>query len=937
MTLLRPTVALLTASLLLVGCEANKPASSSDNAVPPYTATAADAANAAALASLNVIVDTAATAHSESGFPIFKVPTGKMVALWAPFKGDAGSIPFPVDLLFNGTSDGTLNIPLSGSAEGFYTANSYPQEKTPPAAVLADPMVALNTQDGFSTTANMAIRFSAAIDTNTLPSGIRVFQMKGNTHAGFALTGVASDVARELSYGVDFVLAPDPTGQTVVIQPIKPLKSSTTYRVVVTSALKGVDSNSVVAYGAYQAQRLGVLALFPQVPLYEKAVAAYTAVNPFPPLLLKGMDPAKLVTEGGAIFPLVAGAQTPANPAGNIALSYSITTQNLTAALAQAQGVVAAAAAPIIAVGALPASVNTPVTAGFQATNTQIYVGAVSGMTSFLNPADPVHSVWSNAGNNLSPANLFKPDANATKVTVPVLVTAPDTNATVTIPNNAQTSGSPYDNGDGTATIPCGMAFPGGYPVVIFQHGITSNRGTMLALAGALTKTCSVGVAIDLPEHGILPTDSKFGFLAKTAANGGVSLVGPTGERLVASGAGMPSASNPAGCLADQAHPNGISYDVTGSNGWRCAAGNSYINLTNLANSRDVLRQSVIGLDSLYRALKSGANVGLPTINTDKISFVGMSLGSIVGETFVATLGNIGGSLSTAAFNVGGGGIAKLLDGSPSFRPAVVGGLAQALGAQLDDATYQSFLIAAQTLVDSADPINYTSELHALTLVVPPATAPQTPILFQEVVGTTTNPADLVVPNNVYGGSPDLVNAWVAVSGSTQTGWLAGQNAVLPSPIPAIALAPSALGGADSLVQGTSFLSLAQAAAGNATAAGCVLAYGPLCPAISGATSGAITPFTGIGLPQVNSDGKITVASGTPAAPTLVPAPYGVVRFTSGTHSSLLDPSAAASQTPSGGQITVMMQTQIAAFLAGRGVVGETACGATCAGTIANW
>lgn len=910
MKLRNSMVALLAAGVLLSGCEAQKPSSASDNAVPPYTPTAADAANAAALASLNVVVDQAATATSETGFPIFAVPAGKTVALWAPFKGDANSIPFPVDLLFNGTTDGTLNIPLSGSTAAFYQANSYPQEKTPPAAVLADPMVALNTQDGFSTTANMAIRFSARVDAATLPSGIRVFEMNGNAHTGFAPTGSASDVARELAYGVDFVLAPDSTGQTVVIQPIKPLKSSTTYRVVVTTALQDTTGSSVVAYGAYQAQRVGVLALFPQVPLYEKAIAAYTYSHPFPPLLLQGADPAKLVTEGGAIFPLVAGAQTPANPTGNIALSYSVTTQNLTTALQQAQGIVATAAAPTIAVGALPAPVNTSVTTGFQAANTQVYVGAVSGMTSFLNPADPVHSIWNNAGNNLSPVNLFKPDASVTVVSVPVLVTAPDSTATI----------DPDGPGPTTA-VPCSAAFASGYPVVIFQHGITSNRGTLLALAGALTKSCAVGIAIDLPEHGILPTDTQFGFLAKTAANGGVSAVGPTGERLVANGAGT---NGNAHCLS------GPSVDVTGSGDYRCTAGDSYINLTNLANSRDVLRQSVVDLDSLYLALSNASNVGMPAIDTSKISFVGISLGSIVGETFVATLGNISGSLASAVFNVGGGGIAKLLDGSPSFEPVITAGLA-AQGVTKPSSTYESFLIAAQTLVDSADPINYTDALNTLKST--------TPILFQEVVGNVdnggTNAPDLVVPNNVFGNSP-FAAAWHGVSGSPQTGWLTGQNTVTN---------PAVLGGTDSLVQGTSFLSLAQGMASPAVA-GCVAAYGPLCPAISVATGGVISPFVGMGLPQVNSNGQITVDVG--GTPTPAAAPFGVVRFNGGAHGSLLNPDVDGDNNTNdfNGLVTTMMQTQVANFIgtavAGSAtIVGEAACTPVltvpCTGTIANW
>lgn len=851
MKLLRTAVALATASLLLVGCEANKPSSASDNATPP-------------------------------------APAGAAVPLFEPLAQDSSKIPFPVDLLFSGSTDGTLNIPGVANSD----SNVVPDMTTSAGIqAAADPMVALNMSSGYSTTAMLTIPFSAVIQTANpqgdqanLMAGIRVFQTKasscpvngnnGNFILSTNISGCTPSSATELTYGVDFIASA--SGSTVAIVPLKPLASATSYIVVVTTSLKSADGNPVAADGQYADARNGQLAplvdsLTPKVQGQECLVAAATMSSSVP-----------LTTDAvGSTCPL-AGATS------NIALTYSVTTQNVTAALQQAQGIVATAAAPTIAVAPVP---NDPVspTGIMEVNGANIYAGKVSGMTSFLTSTDPVHSIWNNAGNNLSPVNLFKPDAQGA-VDVPVLVTVP-----------ADTS-----------------SCPSSLPVVIYQHGITSDRGTLLALAGSLASICAVGVAIDLPEHGIMQSDTlggqPIGLLAQQ-----FDMAFGVKERLVDVGGGAAGA-----CLQ--------SAKATAADGRQtCASGDSYINLTNLANSRDVLRQSVVDLDSLYLALQgagvvtvdgTGTPNGTVPIDKTKISFVGMSLGSIVGETFVATLGDIGGSLLTATFNVGGGGIAKLLDGSPSFEPVIRAGLA-AQGVTKPSATYESFLIAAQTLVDSADPINYADALNALKS--------STPILFQEVVGNGgANASDLVVPNNVFGTA--FAAAWSAVSGSPQTGWLAGQNTVTN---------PSALGGADSLVQGTAFVSLAQALQSGAIPPGA-------CP--NPTTSGAVCDigvgaFFGIGLPQVGSqptaDGSTTAFfNGS-----------GLVRFAGGEHSSLLNPDVDGdgSTNDLNGLVTTMMQTQVASFIgsvnaggtAAATIVGVNACvpviGAPCTGAIADW
>src|SRR5690606_4735916 len=122
--------------------------------------------------------------------------------------------------------------------------------------------------------------------------------------------------------------------------------------------------------------------------------------------------------------------------------------------------------------------------------------------------------------------------------------------------------------------------------------------------------------------------------------------------------------------------------------------------------------------------------------------------------------------------------IAKILDGSPAFEPAITAGLFEANGVVKPSGDYEGFLIIAQTMVDSMDPMNFAET----------AAASGTPILAQEVLG------DLVVPNNVFGTS--FGPAWGLVAQTGQTGFLAGQNP---------ATVPVGLAGTDPLTQGTGF------------------------------------------------------------------------------------------------------------------------------------
>ena len=160
-------------------------------------------------------------------------PTSGFVALFDP--GDS-IIPFPSSLLFSGSLDGTLNIPLSGTdSDG--------------------PRIAMNTLDGFSTVAPMSTSFSLPIDAATVtPATVRVFAATADP----ATTAIIS-IDAELAFGVDFIASVssvDPTGQTLAILPLKPLDAISTYVVVITNDLQSTDGQSAGASQTFTAAQI---------------------------------------------------------------------------------------------------------------------------------------------------------------------------------------------------------------------------------------------------------------------------------------------------------------------------------------------------------------------------------------------------------------------------------------------------------------------------------------------------------------------------------------------------------------------------------------------------------------------------------------------------------------------------------------------------------
>jgi Pla-1/cef family extracellular lipase len=266
--------------------------------------------------------------------------------------------------------------------------------------------------------------------------------------------------------------------------------------------------------------------------------------------------------------------------------------------------------------------------------------------------------------------------------------------------------------------------------LVIYQHGITSAKENSYFFANNLVASDYAVIAIDAPLHGDRSLDDQ------RSANANVL---------------------------------------------------AYMNLSVLPVARDNIRQSMLDLIALRLALgtnQAAQQFGSSTLATlpsladsaTAPSFIGHSLGGILGAPAVAQSNTALGSPVDAFFSFknssfvnSGGQIANLLLGSAAFGPVVTHNVALGgvpgyaafadancgtpgtLGYEqlclnayeadnaanyptLISATSQ-FSFAAQTVLDTADPINYAMTLNASN----------TPVYMAQVLGDST------VPNNVLG------------------------------------------------------------------------------------------------------------------------------------------------------------------------------------------
>ena len=293
-----------------------------------------------------------------------------------------------------------------------------------------------------------------------------------------------------------------------------------------------------------------------------------------------------------------------------------------------------------------------------------------------------------------------------------------------------------------------------GWPVVIFVHGIFSDRSNALVpgsvLANACTENanlpCFATLAIDQPLHGVAPSGSSVsGLISATDPNTSIT----------------PNIADhtPSTALTER-HFDYAADDVTGlpvamdysttSDG----SGELFLNLTNFAVARDNLRQMTLDLMNLSASIDAmdvdGDGVA-DDLDPTRVYIIGHSLGGISSIPFVAVNNSdaVQGSMfndqpfiNASAFMTTGGGIPRLLTNSQSYSGRVLGGLRLASDElAFGQSGLESYLGVFQGVLDAVDPINFAASLSDANST--------TGVLLAEIVGdgTATSPSDVVIPN----------------------------------------------------------------------------------------------------------------------------------------------------------------------------------------------
>ncbi len=390
-------------------------------------------------------------------------------------------IPFPNNLLRQGSKDLTINAPLP----------SNPAQQ--------GPVIALNALDGFSTVAPWSTTFSTALTASSVVGGstVRMFEVTTDAATG-AVTGVKGELKSPQQF-VATLASNAATGATLAIVPTAPLKPLTSYMAVVTNGVNDAAGVSVHPSLVYLLAKrttplcTGGASTIPALPASEACA----------------LEPLRQLTNTQEAAASAAGVS-----ASSIVISWTATTGSTYLPMKSLASLIDAAPATGIAV--VPTGKDLSFANAALPPVADIYIGALTlpyylSAPSTANPTAPLTANWQ------AKAGGYAGDPTSTNVTfanplpvatsnqkIPVLVTLPNANSGKTKPAS-------------------------GWPVVIFQHGFTRNRTDAFAIAGGLAAAGFAVIAIDLPLHGL--TDKTNPLYRNQALTGSPAAGLITGER----------------------------------------------------------------------------------------------------------------------------------------------------------------------------------------------------------------------------------------------------------------------------------------------------------------------------------------------------------------------------------------------------------------------
>lgn len=527
---------------------------------------------------------------------------------------------------------------------------------------------AFNTLSGFSTSAPIYVPFLGRLNASTV-------------NASNIMVVNASNQPQQMS----FTLTTDGTNDTLALSPVRPLAINTPFTVIVTNRVLSSSGE-------------------PLLPVSLTRILQGTA-----PIDTSSGDPTALQIEAlrAAWQPTWTQAEAASGlPRTSIPMAFTFTTQNLYSTLQLLNADVQAQPAPtpqLTNILGLPA-------------NTFFGTVAVDGFFTALGQSAIPHAAIGGVYTGTFPSPNY---------------------ISYTDPNPANSAGAPWVLSNNLPVVqstrtqqficllpnPTNFPLPGGgYPTVIYVHGITRNMLDCLAVANTFNSQGIAVIAINMPLHG--------------------------SNTLI-----------PANAYQNSATGDGF----------------EYINLNNLQTGRDNLRQSAADQYQLIRMLTAGntnidsANYANQALLAPNPGVLGQSLGSIVGTLVVST----DGAVDVSVLNVAGGRIGSLLQNSPTFTPTINAALAAA-GVPTGSSAYQDFFWIAQTVLDDGDSFNYGQFFNTDTIRGSNTGRPRFS-LVQEMINDQTVPnsatTDLARAMNLqqaYAKSP--ISGLTQVSGASVQG-----------------------------------------------------------------------------------------------------------------------------------------------------------------------
>jgi hypothetical protein len=501
-----------------------------------------------------------------------------------------------------------------------------------PAKVTTPLANALNTLDGFSTTAVITAPFNAPVE----PASLIPFDPNQP-----ALAATASVFVVNATLGVPLVPGTDYTVRVssaagaeslVEIVPLKPLRPRTRYAFWINDKVRSVAGAAAAADTVFGAVRDAHLAGRTSVPGAPQLAPLFPVIGP-----------------------LISGATSLLGIPGNtVVAAWTMQTQSISEVLELLDQTSTPRNSLLASAGITTAQLGQGLPG-----LASIFVGWIE-VPYYGDPANPLASFWVNAQLQPPTGASPAPVARVPAKRIPLLATLPSASTGLQQP-------------------------PAGWPVVIFQHGITLNRTVMLAIADAFAQAGFAMVAIDLPLHGVTDTASPF-------YQGPSSAFGNNERHFNLDNVGATGVFAPDGQI---------------DNGWQI------LNVGNPLNARDHIRQAVADSIALARtipALDFPDGDANPDLDGANIHYVGISLGSIISGVFLG----VNTDVTTATLSSPAGPWTSILtDADAVDFGAPIRAVLSAQGLPPGTIGFNDFVRDLQTVIDPVDPINYAADAAA--------------------------------------------------------------------------------------------------------------------------------------------------------------------------------------------------------------------------------